>query len=282
MATVTGDVKQRFKAQYDDAAAAWDRRFDWYMQAFGPLDEWFCRATRLAPGQTALDVACGTGMPALAEARLVAPAGRVIAIDISREMIARGARRAANAGLGNIEFREGDAERLAFEPGSFDAVSCSHGLMFFPDAIGALKEMRRVLKPGGRLAVAAWDQPQLSPFITLAGMSVAKYFPPTPPDPKSPGVFRFSAPGALATALADAGFKNIAVEAIVMPIPFASVDEYWAVFTDMAAGIKDKINALSKEDQAGLRKLVADGAQAYTVNGQLTLTATPLCATAVA
>ena len=280
MSTVM-DQKERQKAQWSAAAAGWDRWFDWYARAFGPLMEWCCDAAGLAPGDRVLDLACGSGLPALLAARRVGPAGRVVAVDLSPDMLAVARRRAHAAGLDNLEFMEMDAERLHFADASFDAVTCACGLMFLPDASGALGEIRRVLMPRGRLAAGVWDDPSKSPFLTTAGRAVAEYFPPSgPPDPKTPGAFRFAPPGVLESMLADAGFSSVTVRSLPMPIECASATQYWQVFVDMAAGIKEKVATLPRADQARLEASVIEAASAYLQDGLVRLSATALCAAA--
>lgn len=276
--TMAVDAKERVKNQWTGAADAWDRRFSWYSTAFQPVMEWCCVATRLSPGMHVLDVACGAGQPAFLAAEKVGPTGRVVGIDLSPRMLEHATRRARAAGLTQLEFTEMDAERLRFDDASFDAVMCTCGVMFFPEAEQALAEMRRVLKPGGRVAIAVWDEPSKSSFLTAGGGAVARYFPPAPPDPKAPGGFRFSAPGALDALVSAAGFNDVHVESVPMPIDLASADEYWEIFTDMAAGIKDKIDTLSESDHAQLRRVVDETLRPHQAGGGLRLSATPLCA----
>ena len=272
------EFKDRQKAQWSAAAAGWDRWFEWYARAFGPLMTWCCDAAALKPGERLLDIACGSGLPALLAGERVTPSGRVVAIDLAPRMLEVARRRAAHAGLAHVEFIEMDAERLGFDDESFDAVTCACGLMFFPDVEGALREIRRVLRPGGRLAVGVWDDPEKSPFLTIGGRLVADYFPPAaPPDPKAPGAFRFAQPGVLEQALAAAGFSAVHAESLSMPIECASVDEYWQVFTEMAAGIKEKIATLPDTARARLEAAVTRAAAPYATEGRLRLVATPLC-----
>lgn len=275
------EVKQQQKTAWGGAAEAWERRFDWYARAFGPMMTWCCDQAAPVPGQRVLDIACGTGLPGLLAARRVGPEGRVVGIDLAPEMLAAARRKARAAGLDNIEFLEMDAERLEFDEGSFDAGTCACGLMFFPDAATALREMHRVLRPGGRLAVAVWDDPAKNSFLTLGGQAVGRFFPPTPPDPRTPGAFRFCRPADLEAVLRDAGFRDVSIESVTMPIEQESAAEYWEGFTEMAAGIKERIGSLSAHDYAELKRLVEDTAAAYTVNGRLRLVATPLCGAAV-
>lgn len=277
--TTTADPKERQKRQWSAAAAAWDRRFDWYSRVFGPLMSWCCNAAALEPGMRVLDVASGSGQPAFRAAERVGRGGRVVGIDISPRMVELSSRRAAAEGIGWLEIREGDAERLPFADESFDAVTCACGLMLFPNAVGAVAEMRRVLKRGGRYAIAVWDEPSKSTFMTLAGSALATAFPPAPPDPNAPSGFRFSRPGALESVLREGGFTDPVVESLPMPIEFASTDEYWDVFVEMAAGIREKLGQLGEGDRRRIRAQVDESASPHVEDGRLRLVATPLCAT---
>jgi ubiquinone/menaquinone biosynthesis C-methylase UbiE len=107
-------------------------------------------------GERVLDVACGTGLVTLPAARLVGPYGAVVGVDISQGMVEKAAVRAAAKGLGQVRFLRMEAESLELRDGSFDVALCSLGLMYVPDPVAALREIRRVLRPGGRLAVAVW------------------------------------------------------------------------------------------------------------------------------
>jgi SAM-dependent methyltransferase len=105
----------------------------------------------------------------------------------------------------------------------------------------ALAEMRRVLKPGGRIAIGVWDDPSKSSFVTVGGGAINRFHAATPPDPNKPGAFRFSDPDLLERVLRDAGFTDVTIASVPMPIEFESTDEYWQMFTEMAAGIKTKV-----------------------------------------
>jgi SAM-dependent methyltransferase len=195
-------------------------------------------------------------------------------------MVAVARRRAEQAGLRNIECREADAEQLPFPDQTFDAVTCAYALMFCPDMDRAVAEVHRVLKPGGRAAFVVWDEPSKSPFVTAAGQSVAKFFPPAPPNPNAPGVFRLAEPGRLERLLRDGGFIEVAVESRPMTLECASADEYWRMFTDHAAGVKAKIAQLSAADTAALVAAVTAAVTPYLDGGRLRLVATPLCGSA--
>jgi SAM-dependent methyltransferase len=134
-----------------------------YEEFFLPalFQEWPPRivdAARIATGQKVLDVACGTGVLARAAAGRVGPAGKVVGLDLNEGMLA-----VAKAKAPQVEWRQGRAEALPFDAGSFDAVVSQFGLMFFDDRRRAIAEMWRVLRPGGRLVVAVWDSLENTP-----------------------------------------------------------------------------------------------------------------------
>ena len=278
MATVI-DIKDQQRSQWRDAAGAWEHYFDWYSAAFGPLMAWCGDAIAAAPGMHVLDVAAGSGQPSLTIAPRVQPGGTVLGIDFSAEMVAV-AQRCAGQTATNVSFRTMDAEQLELDDASFDAVTCACGLIFFPDSQRALTEMRRVLKPGGRVAIGVWAEPSKNSFMTVGGAAVGQFLPPTPPNPNSPGAFRFSKREVLEGTLRDAGFGDVSFASLSIPVEFGSTQEYWETFTECAAGIKTKISTLSKEDQMQLRRLVDERAAPHMVNGRLRLVATALCAVA--
>jgi len=241
---------------------------------------WCADVIAAAPGMRVLDVAAGSGQPALTIAPRIQPGGTILGIDFSPEMVAVAERRGRQAGASHVSFSTMDAERLELSDASFDAVTCACGLIFFPDAHRALAEMRRVLKPGGRIAIVVWDQPLKSPFVTVGGGAISRFHAPTPPNPNSPGAFRFAKPDVLERVLHDAGFGDVTIASVPMPIEFESTQEYWEMFTECAAGIKTKISMLSNEDQLKLRGLMDELAAPHIVNGRLRLESMPLCAAA--
>jgi SAM-dependent methyltransferase len=212
------DIKDQQRAQWREAADAWDQYFEWYSGAFAPLMTWCADAIGAAPGLRVLDVAAGSGQPSLTIAPRIQPGGTILGIDFSPEMVAVAERRARAAGATNVSFRTMDAEQLELPDATFDAVTCACGIIFFPDAQRALAEMRRVLTPGGRIAIGVWDEPSKSPFVTVGGGALGRFHAPTPPNPNAPGAFRFSKPDVLERVLRDAGFDDIRMASVPMPI----------------------------------------------------------------
>lgn len=271
-------LKDSQRKHWSAVAGGWAAWFEWTERNFSPITDWFRGAGVWQQRTRILDVACGAGYPALAAAAAVRPDGRVVATDISPDMVAAAARRAAAIGLGNIDFRVMDAERLVVEDAAFDAVTNAYGLMFCPDIAAALAEAHRVLAPGGRFAVATWDAPVKSPFFSTMLPVAARALSLQPPDPGAPGPFRLSDPGALASMLRAAGFTDVRIESRPMVIDCASADEYFRVFSDIAW--KARIAALPEAAIESFREAVAAATRPHLENGRLRLVATSLCATA--
>jgi ubiquinone/menaquinone biosynthesis C-methylase UbiE len=181
-------------------------------------------AAAIAPGFTVLDVACGSGIPALEVARVVGSSGSVNATDPSPIMIAAVTENAQQRGLTNLTAVRASVTDLPFPPASFDAVTCQLGVMFFPAVLPGLQRIREVLRPGGRAAFVAWGPAEENAFFGSFWSAAGPYLPePQPTENASspaaetpfgePGPTRFAQPGSLSAALAAAGFTDIREEA---------------------------------------------------------------------
>lgn len=275
------ELTSQQKAQWSAAAAGWERWGDWFDRNSGNLAGWLCDAAGLKPGHRALDVACGSGQPSATAAERVRPGGRVIATDLSPDMVAVTRRKAQRLGLDNLEVQEMDAQALTFLDASFDGATCRFGLMFCPDPVKAASEIRRVLKPGARFATAVWDVPAKNPFFTSITSVLAEFVPLPPPDPTAPGVFRLAPPGELERVLKAAGFSTIAVEARPITLTYGSLEEYWQIQTELAAPLRAALASLSAEKIAQLKAKVFEALTPHLESGTVRLAAVPLCASAV-
>lgn len=216
---------------------------------------------RLAPpaGSTVLDVACGPGTVAVHLAKRVGSSGRVIAADISPAMLELGRAKPVDPGAAAIEWVESPAAPLPMGDASADHVTCQQGLQFFPDKVGALREMRRVLKPGGRAAIAVWTrvEDQVFAYVQRAVSTVvsaevgAKYLGP------------FSLAGdAAADHARTAGFEKVELERVTLPavLPGGAQDLF---DTLRAAGIAPDIAALDESKRgellAEIKRLAGEG-----------------------
>jgi ubiquinone/menaquinone biosynthesis C-methylase UbiE len=171
-------------------------------------------------GAHVLDVACGTGLVTFAAARAVGPAGRIAGVDISGQMVDAARRRAVEQRVANASFERMDAEKLEFPDASFDVALCALGLMYVPDPARALREMRRVLRPGGRVVLAVWGQRSLCGW--------AEVFPIVDAEVASevcPLFFRLGESNTLARLCAETGFVAVEQHRIATELPYADADE---------------------------------------------------------
>ena len=168
------------------------------------------------PNMRVLDLASGTGEPAITIAKRIAPTGHMTALDLSSDLLAIAAERARQRGLANLTTQQADAQQLPFLDEQFDLATSRFGVMFFPDTQRALTELRRVLKPGARACFAVWgskDQPYFASTIGVVHRHVGGPFL----EPKGPDPFRFSRPGSLSEALSQSGFSSVHEEARTVP-----------------------------------------------------------------
>jgi len=181
-----------------------------------PLTEALVEYARPRAGMHMLDLASGTGEPAITLAERMGPQGHVSALDQSAELLEIARKRAEQRGLANISFQQGDAHKLPFTDQSFDLATCRFGVMFFADVELALRELRRVLKPGARACFAAWGPFEQPYWQSMMGV-VLKHVGGPALAPGAPDPFRFAQPGSLSAALRAAGFGQIEEETKKLP-----------------------------------------------------------------
>jgi SAM-dependent methyltransferase len=183
-----GSERNREAAEWQ--RGIWDRYPEIYEcevdPRFFPVVQGVIRRASLTPGQNVLDLGSGTGAVALHAAPLVAPQGMIVAVDISTEMLEMARRRAAAVGVGNITFREGGAESIPAPDRAFDALLASLSLMYAVDRAAAVREIARVLRPGGRFVAAVWAGPDRCDIV-LFQQTAGRLAPPSPVPSIGPG-----------------------------------------------------------------------------------------------
>ena len=198
-----------------------------YDRMHAPFTALILDAAALRPGGNVLDVGCGCGGTTLAAARLVAPGGQATGLVLSGPMLARAQADAEAAGLGNVAFRQGDAQVEPLEPGRFDTVISRFGVMFFADPVAAVANLRSATRPGGRLVVACWQPLAANQWLLVPGVALAEHLPPPAPA-DGPGMFAFADPGRLRPILAAAGWRDVEItseHASILVGGYGSVDD---------------------------------------------------------
>ena len=268
------DVTHRQNKHWSAVAGGWSVWFDWTERNFEPLTAWLLGLTASKAATRILDVGCGAGYPAITLAKALGVGSRIVATDLSPEMIQAASRRASATGLRNIEFVQCDAEDLRFDDHSFDVVTNADGLMFCPDPSRALAEAFRVLVSGGQIALATWDAPSKSPFFTVIRDVAATVLALREPRCDEPHPFRLSSAERLRSLLDAAGFSATEVESVPMTFECQSPLEYCQMFTDLAWGAR--VGALPPQEQARFREGVVCATRPYADRERLRLVATSL------
>jgi SAM-dependent methyltransferase len=274
MAPMIDQFKEMVRQEWTDdvTVAAWRKwRAPFAVQTHA-TKEAIVAAAQLAPGLTVLDLASGTGEPALTIAAAVGPAGHVTATDLGPGMLAIAEAEAHANGLTNMTFQQVDAHALPFADGSFDRVTCRFGVMYFADVPTALQEIRRVLKPAGRAAFIAWGKMEENPLMLCCVGPFMRRVAPPPPPPGAPTPFTFATPGTLGGELRNAGFAAVDEETRAVPLPWPGPpEELWQHFRDIAAPFRPLIDGLPEAEReaaigevlAGLRRFY-DGERVAT------------------
>jgi SAM-dependent methyltransferase len=221
------DYRRRSREHWDSAAAGWERRERWVHETSAPVSAWLLDHAALAPGQRVLELAAGTGDLGLLAAQRILPGGTLVCSDRSGPMLTRARVRAGELGLENIDFRLIDGESIDMPVASFDAVICRWGFMLMAEPASALRESRRVLRPGGRLTLAVWDSLDVNPWSAIPTAAVVDHGLRPRPDPDEPGPFALGDAAVVRGLLEDAGFTEIVVDAVDLLRPDPDFETWW-------------------------------------------------------
>jgi SAM-dependent methyltransferase len=251
--------KESIRNEWRSAAAGWKRWLD-VVEASDGGQRHSAKLVELAdlqPGGVVLDVGGGYGEPSLTAARAVGPGGRVVCTDISEAMLDVARVRSAEAGIANVEFIASDAEELALDAESFDAILSRATLMFLPNVSGTLSRLRGFLKPGGRLAASVWG--------TVTDVQFAAAFPVVaqelqlpPPAPGRPGAFALGDPERLAGLVRAAGFEHVDTGTLSVIFATDSAEEFTDFIRDVAPQLTTTLSNLPEGDQRRIWAKITD------------------------
>jgi ubiquinone/menaquinone biosynthesis C-methylase UbiE len=247
-------------------AEGWDRERRWLWETSHAVSEWMIQALAPQPGQTILELACGTGETGFATAAALGDQGRLISTDFAPNMVQAARAESQRLGLGNVEHRQLDAERMDLDNDSVDGVLCRWGYMLMANPAAALRETRRVLRDGGGLALSVWGSPQRNPWASLPGRALLECTGAAPPDPTAAGIFAMADPERTRSLLAAAGFEVQRWENLELSWRFQDFDAYWRFLTQLAGAIALSIANLTDEKQRALRARVEEAVAPYRSN----------------
>jgi ubiquinone/menaquinone biosynthesis C-methylase UbiE len=273
-ATSMKQEKNEIVSQWSESAPYWEKHREIIRGMFAPITQALIEDTKITSGQFVLDVATGPGEPALSIAGLLGPEGKALGVDPVPEMVEAARREANRRGSQNASFEVAFADKLPFPANTFDAVVSRFGVMFFPSPVDSVREMLRVLKPGGRISLAVWHFAERNPFHYSLSQVVERYVESPQPAPDSLEPFRFAAPGKLLAILSNAGAaatsERLLQFAIQAPI---SAEDYWAIRSEMSDKLRAKLALLSKDHLAQLKREVLEVLAAYYANGVMSFPA---------
>ncbi len=244
--------QQAFKAamrqQWDQSAQGWNEHA-------AQIGAWLARSTAamldmagVKPGARVLDVAAGAGEQTLVVAERVGPTGIVLATDLSPAIVALAQANAERAGHHNVRTQVADGESLGLAPASFDAVVCRLGLMFFPNPLQGLLEMRHALCPGGGVCTMVFSRPERNPCITILMSTALKHAGLAPRDPYQPGgLLSLGRPGLADALFQEAGFNEVATTVIDAPFTLPSVRHYVDFIRSSASPVLQILGRLDAE-----------------------------------
>lgn len=249
---------------WEEAASGWRRRQEMMRELAAPVSHWLVSAISPQPGQRVLELAAGLGETGMLAAELVAPMGGVVVSDQAEAMLEGARARAIELGLSNVEFQVLNAEWIDLPVASVDAVICRWGYMLMADPGAALSETRRVLRPGGRVALAVWDAVERNPWAVLPARELAERGLASAADRNAPGPFTLGDAERVSDLLAQAGFSETRVEAQDLIRRHSSFDELWDSTLDLSRVFHDAVLARPEPEIAEIKASLAERFAPYT------------------
>jgi SAM-dependent methyltransferase len=256
------DYRQESRAHWAESAKGWEAHAEALRKLTLPVSSWMVDAIQPQPGDTLLELAAGPGETGFLAAEMIRPGGTLISSDLVPEMLVIAQRRAEELGLDDVRFKQIDAETsIDIEAATIDGVLCRWGYMLMAEPGNALRETRRVLKPGGRVALAAWAGPDENPWSSITARELVRRGLAERPDPDAPGQFAWAKEGVIAEQLAEAGFVEFEVDSVAFEEVYRDFEDYWRTQSEMSGLLRRALAAAgpggAEELQAALRELVA-------------------------
>jgi SAM-dependent methyltransferase len=274
------DYRHTSRAVWEAMAPGWERRRAQLADALNPVRVWLVRELAPRAGDTVLELGAGTGETGFHAAALLADDGRLISTDFSPEMVEVARRRGTELGLSNVDYRVIDAVKIGLDTDSVDGVLCQNTYMLVADPSAALAETRRVLRPGGRLALSVWGAPESNPWASNGGMILVERGHIPAPEPGVPGVFAMASEERITALLDSAGFSSIHTRQVPVRFAFGDLDDYEQWVMDVAGTFAMVVRGLPDDERHVLRARLRETFIAFAADDGYELPGVALCAVA--
>jgi len=261
--SVPEGFRRESRARWGAQARGWSAQAERMARTTMPVSVWMVDALGLQPGDDVLELAAGTGEVGFLAAEQIAPGGTLISSDFVPEMITVAQARAERLGIANVRFRQIDAESIDQPAASLDGVLCRWGYMLMADSEAALRETRRVLRPGARVALAAWTSPADNPWSSLAARELVERGHSERPDPEAPGQFAWARLGLIGERLDAAGFAEYEVDVVDFLQVHPSFDDWIAFLRDVASRLRDTLDQLDPAEREDVLASLREQAIAF-------------------
>jgi ubiquinone/menaquinone biosynthesis C-methylase UbiE len=276
----TEDYRRTSHEIWQDMAPGWERWRAQLANALAPVRSWLVSELAPRPGDTVLELSAGAGTTGFEAAALLGERGRLLSTDFSAAMVEAARRGGAELGLDNVDYRVMDAERIELDADSVDGVLCQSGFMLMADPAAALAETRRVLKPGGRLALSVWGTPESNPWATVGARFLVERGHMSPPQPDAPGIFAMAADERTRSLLAQAGFTAVRTAQVPVRFVFHDLDDYERWVLEVAGPLAVVVRELSEGERLALRAHLDQAFAPFLTDRGYEVPGVALCASA--